>query len=122
MNTETLIRVADGDLFVGQSRVLLENIVTANRRGETAEQIQENFPSLSLQQVYGALVYYLDHQTELDARFAEDQQALDDAHAANRAAHAEFFEDMRARSNRARDSRSALGETQPNLNDTAINA
>jgi three-Cys-motif partner protein len=45
----------------------------------------------------GAIVYYLEHQDELDARFAEVDQALDEAHAENRSANADFLDDMRAR-------------------------
>jgi uncharacterized protein (DUF433 family) len=97
MNTDLLIRASESDLFVGESRVLLRNIVTARARGETPEQIQANFPTLSLAQVHGAIVYYLEHQEELDARFAEEEHALDEAHAENRAANADFFNAMRAR-------------------------
>jgi uncharacterized protein (DUF433 family) len=97
MNTDLLIRVFESDLFVGESRVLLRNIVTARARGETPEQIQANFPTLSLAQVHGAIVYYLEHQDELDARFAEEDRALGEAHAENRAASADFFDNMRAR-------------------------
>ena len=92
-----LIRALDSDLFVGESRVLLRNVVTARARGETPEQIQANFPTLTLAQVHGAIVYYLEHQQELDARFAADDQALDEAHAENRAANSDFFDTMRAR-------------------------
>jgi uncharacterized protein (DUF433 family) len=97
MNTDLLIRALDSDLFIGESRVLLRDIVTARARGETPEQIQANFPTLSLAQVHGAIVYYLEHQDELDARFAEEDRALDEAHRANRAANSDFFNNMRAR-------------------------
>jgi uncharacterized protein (DUF433 family) len=97
MNTDLLIRASESDLFIGESRVLLRNIVTARARGETPEQIQANFPNLSLAQVHGAIVYYLEHQDELDARFAEENRALDEAHAENRAANTDFFNNMRTR-------------------------
>ena len=35
--------------------------------GWNAETIQENHPHLSLAQVYAALAWYYDHQTEMDA-------------------------------------------------------
>jgi uncharacterized protein (DUF433 family) len=81
MNTDLLIRAFESDLFVGESRVLLRNIVTARARGETPEQIQANFPTLTLAEVHGAIVYYLEHQDELDARFAAENQALDEMRA-----------------------------------------
>ena len=97
MNTETLLRDEKGTLFVGSTRVLLQNIITARGRGETPEQIREEFPSLSLAQVYGAILYYLEHQETLDTRFAENQRQFDDADTANRAARADFFDAMRNR-------------------------
>ena len=97
MNTDLLIRASESDLFVGESRVLLRNVVTARARGETPEQIQANFPTLSLAQVHGAIVYYLEHQGELDVRFSEEDRALDEAHAENRAANADFFNSIRTR-------------------------
>lgn len=102
MNTDRLIRDIDGDLFVGSSRVLLQNLVVARKRGETPEQMRDNFPGLSLAQIYGAIVYYLEHQDVLDAKFLADELALDEAHAANYSAHAEFFDAMRARFEAAR--------------------
>ncbi len=61
------------------------------------EQIQDNFPSLTLAQVYGAIAYYLEHQMELDVRFADDQQRLDEMHAENYAARKDFLDAMHAR-------------------------
>lgn len=97
MNTETLMRDVGGTLFVGVSRVSLQNIVTARQRGETPEQIRDDFPSLTLAQVYGAILYYLEHQEELDALFTEYQRQLDEADAANRVPQAEFLDTMRSR-------------------------
>lgn len=97
MNTDTLIRTVGDDLLIGSSRVSLENIVIAYQRGETPEQIQENFPSLSLAQVYGALVYYLEHQAAIDTQFANHQRTLDALDAENRLADKEFFDTHHAR-------------------------
>lgn len=102
MDTDKLIQERHGELYVGPSRVLVENIAIARGWGQAPEEIQENFPSLTLIQVYGALLYYLERQEELDARFAEDQRIRDERHAAHRAAHAEFHDAMRARIEAAR--------------------
>ena len=50
--------------------------------GWNAETIQENHPHLSLAQVYAALAWYYDHQAEMDAEIARQEdriQALRDA-------------------------------------------
>jgi uncharacterized protein (DUF433 family) len=36
----------------------------------TPQQIQENYPKLSLAQIHAALAYYYDHQAEIDAQLA----------------------------------------------------
>jgi len=55
-----------GTLRVAGSRVTLASIVHAFWRGETPETIVQAFPSLSLEQVYGATAYYLAHRAEVD--------------------------------------------------------
>jgi hypothetical protein len=86
---------------------LLSDLVAARARGETPERMREQFPSLPLAQVYGALVYYLEHQPELDARFMEERRTLDALRTANRAAHAEVFDALRARFEAERQQRGA---------------
>ena len=53
------------------TRVTLDTLVATFKKGATAEQIQDSFPSLSLRQVYGAIAYYLDHQDEVEAYLKE---------------------------------------------------
>jgi uncharacterized protein (DUF433 family) len=52
----------DGSIRVGSSRVTLDSVVHEFIHGATAEQIQDDFPSLSLREVYGAISYYLEHE------------------------------------------------------------
>lgn len=49
------------------TRVSLDSIVYAFWRGETAESIAQSFPVLTLEQVYGALAFYLANKPEIDA-------------------------------------------------------
>jgi hypothetical protein len=90
--------------------VLVENVVIAREQGQTPEEIQGNFPSLSLIEVYGAILYYLEHKEELDARFAEDERVADERWAAYRASNAEFFDRMHARFEEARRQRRERAE------------
>ncbi|MBV9034749.1 MAG: DUF433 domain-containing protein [Acidobacteriaceae bacterium] len=59
------------DYMVGDSRVSLASVVYAWKEGLSPESIQNNFPALSLEQVYGAIAYYLANQTEVDAYLSE---------------------------------------------------
>jgi uncharacterized protein (DUF433 family) len=57
----------DGAYWVAGSRVSLDSIVYAYWNGQTAESIAQSFPVLTLEQVYGAVAYYLAHREEIDA-------------------------------------------------------
>jgi uncharacterized protein (DUF433 family) len=52
----------DGSIRIGGSRVTLDSVVHEFIQGSTAEQIQDDFPSLSLREIYGAISYYLEHE------------------------------------------------------------
>jgi uncharacterized protein (DUF433 family) len=56
----------DGSYFVAGTRVSLDSIVYAFLRGESPEGIVESFPFLTLEQVFGALTFYLANRNEID--------------------------------------------------------
>ena len=56
------------------SRVSLDSIVYAFWNGESAETIAQSFPVLRLEQVYGAITFYLANRAEVD-RYLEQQRA-----------------------------------------------
>jgi uncharacterized protein (DUF433 family) len=54
-------------LYVAGTRVSLASVVIQFRQGASPETILQNFPSLvSLENVYGAVAYYLANQREVD--------------------------------------------------------
>ena len=56
-----------GNYYVAGTRVSLDSIVLAFRRGESPETICQSFELLRLHEVYGAVAYYLANQAEIDA-------------------------------------------------------
>ena len=48
------------------TRVSLDSIVYAWREGLSPESIAEDFPALALDQIYGAIAFYLAHQADID--------------------------------------------------------
>jgi uncharacterized protein (DUF433 family) len=63
---EYIERRGDG-YYVSGSRISLDSMVYAFRRGEAPETILAHFPSIgSLGKVYGAIAFALDHAEELD--------------------------------------------------------
>ncbi len=66
MNETTYVENLDGALRIAGSRVSLDSVVYAWRDGDSPETIRENFPTLTLEQVYGAIAYYLGHREAVD--------------------------------------------------------
>ena len=63
-----------GGYYVAGSRVSLDSIVYAFRSGESPETIRQNFPSLNLEQVYGAIAFYLANQLGVDANIRQGEE------------------------------------------------
>lgn len=55
-----------GVMRVGQTRVMLDSVVAAFQQGHSPETIQQQYPALTLEQVYGAIAYYLANRVEVD--------------------------------------------------------
>jgi uncharacterized protein (DUF433 family) len=75
----------DGVLRVDGTRVTLATIVIAFHQGATAETIVQQYPSLTLADVYAVIGYYLHHQSEVDAYLAAQQQEADTVRQQNEA-------------------------------------
>ena len=58
---------ADGVVRVASTRVTLDTVVAAFHDGATAEEIVQQYPSLTLADVYAAISYYLQRRDEIDA-------------------------------------------------------
>jgi uncharacterized protein (DUF433 family) len=56
----------DEGCFVSGTRVSLDSVVWAFLKGESPEGIAESFPALTLEQVYGAITFYLANRPEID--------------------------------------------------------
>jgi uncharacterized protein (DUF433 family) len=61
------IEQRDGNYYIAGTRASLDSIVHAFRRGESPETICQNFEVLQLEEVYGAIAYYLANQSAIDA-------------------------------------------------------
>lgn len=66
-----LARDESGRLMVVGTRVPLETLMAAFKRGESPETIHESYDTVSLADVYAVLAYYLHHRTEVDVYLAE---------------------------------------------------
>ena len=57
----------DGNYYVAGTRISLDSIVAAFQRGESPETIRQNFELLRLEEIYGAIAFYLANQAGIDA-------------------------------------------------------
>ena len=69
IDTEPLPLLVDDDgvVRVGGTRVTLDTVVTAFNEGANAEEIVQQYPSLSLADVYTVIGYYLRRRSEIEA-------------------------------------------------------
>jgi uncharacterized protein (DUF433 family) len=67
MNEESrYVRVDEhGVMRIGNSRVMLDSIVAGFAQGHSPETLQQQYPALSLEEVYGAITYYLAYTDEV---------------------------------------------------------
>jgi uncharacterized protein (DUF433 family) len=77
------IEQRDGGFYVKGTRVPLDSIVPEFRNGASPESTRQAFPVLSLEQVYGAITFYLGHQKEVDASIEEAQRTWSEFEAAH---------------------------------------
>jgi uncharacterized protein (DUF433 family) len=77
MTEKSYIEQREGVYRVAGTRVSLDSIVYTFLEGHTAESIQQSFPILTLEQVYGAITYYLAHRAVIDAYLQEQEAAFE---------------------------------------------
>ena len=77
MNREFVER-RDGSFYLIGTRVPLAHIVREFRRGESPEAIRSHYPTLSLEQVYGAITFYLGNKEEAREDIAERERVEDE--------------------------------------------
>ena len=76
MAKEYVERVGGAYRLTG-SRVSLDSVVYAFLRGESPEGIAQSFPTLSLEQVFGAITFYLAHREMVDTYLREGEAEFD---------------------------------------------
>src|SRR2546428_7102828 len=85
------IEFRDGGYWIKEFRISLGSLVYAFQRGASPESIQQSFPLLTLEEVYGAITYYLAHQAEIDEYLKEEEKQFDSDRRALREADPEFY-------------------------------
>ena len=85
------IEKRDDGYWVAGTRVSVDSIVLAFLDGLSPETIvAECFPVLTLEQVYGAITYYLAHRSEIDRHLHQVDAEFDALRHATRSADPQF--------------------------------
>lgn len=84
----------EGVYWVAGTRVSLDSIVYAFLDGQTAESIAQSFPVLTLEQVYGAITFYLAHRPVIDAYLRHEEEAFEVMRQSWRAQDPMFYQKM----------------------------
>lgn len=84
-----------GDSYwIAGSRVSLDSVVYAFLGGQTPESIAQSFPVLNLEQVYGAIAFYLAHRDEVDAYLARSREDFEAQRRAARESDPAFYQKL----------------------------
>jgi len=65
-------------LRIGNSRVLLELVIRAFEDGATPETIAQQYPTITLAEIYSVISYYLRHRDEIETYLAERERQADE--------------------------------------------
>jgi len=71
------IEKRDGGYWVAGTRVSLDSVVYAFLRGAAPEGIAQSYPVLSLEEIYGAIAFYLANQSEIDMMLAKNDREFE---------------------------------------------
>jgi uncharacterized protein (DUF433 family) len=94
--SEEYVERTESGYSVAGARVSLDSIVYAFLGGQTAEAIAQAFPVLTLEQVYGALTFYLAHREDVDAYLRAQREDFEAKRAAALAADPMFYQKLAA--------------------------
>jgi uncharacterized protein (DUF433 family) len=81
----------NGGYYVAGTRVSLDSVAYAFRRGESAERIAYEFEALTLEQVNGAVAYYLANRPAIDAYLKQREKEYDQLYEEARAKDPSFY-------------------------------
>lgn len=89
-------RTKEGGWRIAGTRVSLDSVVLAYHEGWTPERIASSFPSVTLEQIHGALAYYLHNQEQVDRLLASQAATWNDLRSTSERDNAGLLEKLRS--------------------------
>ena len=71
------VEYRNGGYFIEGTRISLDSVVHAFLRGESPEGIAESFPALELEQIFGALTFYVANRDLVDRYLSEGRREFE---------------------------------------------
>lgn len=78
------------------SRVSLDSVVSDFLSGLSPESIADNYDTLSLEQVFGAITHYLAHQSEIEEYMRRNRNKFEELRNRARSAHPLLYKKLEA--------------------------
>jgi uncharacterized protein (DUF433 family) len=94
--SQEYVEKVNGFYRIAGTRVSLDSLVYAFRDGDTAETIARSFPVLTLEQVYGAIAWYLAHRAEVDEHLLLEEADFEEKRRLSRIQNADLYERLQA--------------------------
>ena len=94
MRMRDYVEQRDGGYYISGKRISLDSVVYAFRRGQAPESIRRSFPLLTLEEVYGAIAFYLANQQDVDRTILEDEIEFEKMRNESRLADPEWYARM----------------------------
>jgi uncharacterized protein (DUF433 family) len=92
--TSNYVVQREGVYRIRGTRVSLDSVVCHFLAGQSAESIAQSFPVVTLEQVYGAIAFYLARREELDQYLSRQRQDYEALRQAARDADPMFYQKL----------------------------
>ncbi len=95
--TPSYVRLDEHGVYrVGNTRVMLDSVLAGFHQGYSPETIQQQYPALSLEAVYGSIAFYLAYAAEIDAYLKRQDADWEKARTRSEAKPSAVVERLRA--------------------------
>jgi uncharacterized protein (DUF433 family) len=95
--TDYFTFISEDDIRIKGTRVGIETVLHDYGEGASPEEIVLRYPTLSLEQVYATITYYLAHREQVDAYLARVRQQQEEAWQEQERHPSEFARALRER-------------------------
>ena len=94
--TKEYIEQRDGGYYIAGTRVSLDSLVYGFLRGESPEGIADSFPTLTLEEIYGGIAFYLAHRDQIDQYLQAGKEDFDRLREESRRTHPALYAKLEA--------------------------